>query len=45
MSNQQTNHNCKVSRTYPKCTDGEVCQPIEGSFVTECETANCKKFN
>lgn len=37
--------NCKVARSYPAphCEPGQVCKPIEGHFVTECE--NCKNFN
>lgn len=36
---------CKIKRTYKlECKKGEVCRPVEGSFVTECEEKNCDKF-
>jgi hypothetical protein len=36
-----TSLNCKVGRTYPMvCEKGVPCNPVEGHFVTECETCN-----
>lgn len=46
MTEQKPAFNCKIKRAYPKpeCKPGKVCNPIEGSFCTECETKNCKQF-
>lgn len=38
--------NCRVGKTYGKCCNepGEVCDPVEGSFCTECNVDQCNKF-
>ena len=37
---------CVIGRRFSKCTAqaGEVCKPIAGSIVTECEVKGCQKF-
>lgn len=39
----KSNMFCRVGKVYTRqCKPGVVCNPVEGSFVTECE--NCKNF-
>lgn len=45
MKTDDEKHNCRVGTSYPTCKAGEVCEPVEGSFVTECEVKDCKNFN
>lgn len=40
-----TQNFCRVGKVYPvkNCVAGVPCNPVEGHFITECET--CQKFS
>jgi hypothetical protein len=44
MSLEVPLQNCYVGKQYSRSCAKGPCQPIEGSFVTECAVKGCKNF-